>query len=105
VLFSLSSLSSKAPVVTAIDGDHRFNKSHGILEWSLPIIDANSKSGTLEFSIETDDANAFFPIRANFSTNHSLCGVSISNVINPENSQSYPFALVVALSTEEYQIV
>ena len=87
-----------------MDGDYRFNKGQGVLEWQLPVIDASSKTGSLEFSCGGDDAGQFFPVHVSFSTNASLCDIEVTEVSLVDGG-AIKFDSNVAVTTEEYSVV
>jgi len=96
----------KAPVVSSVDGDYRYNKSQGVLEWQVGIIEPSNRSGSLEFSCSGDDVNQFFPVRVSFSSNgSSLCGVSVSEVEKVDGGSAVTFASSFLLQTEDYSVV
>ena len=66
-----------APKVTEVDGNYKHDSRHSVLEWSLPVIDASNKSGSMEFSIagHPDD---FFPVTLNFLSRKSYCDIQVS---------------------------
>ena len=75
-----------APVVGSVDGDHHFDSRKHILEWCLPVIDANNSTGTIEFSIPArpDD---FFPVKVSFTSPKTYCKVGVSHFHNPSTVQ------------------
>ena len=63
--------------MSEVDGNYKHDSRHNVLEWSLPVIDATNKSGSLEFSIagQPDD---FFPVTINFLSRKSYCDIQVS---------------------------
>ena len=59
------------------DGSYHHDHRHNLLEWSLPVIDANNKSGSMEFSMagHPDD---FFPVSVSFISRKSYCEIVVS---------------------------
>ena len=91
-------------MVSAVDGDYRFNKAQGALEWQLPVIDSGSKTGSLEFSCGGDDAGQFFPVNVSFNTSTSLCDIEISEITLVDGG-ALKFDSTISVVTEEYSIV
>lgn len=69
---------SGTPTVGDVDGMYEIDKQHRVIEWQLPIVDSSNRSGSLEFSISTDNVNAFFPIKVAFSSGRSMFDVDVS---------------------------
>ncbi|KAF3847197.1 hypothetical protein F7725_020225 [Dissostichus mawsoni] len=56
-----------APLIGDLDGEYKHDSRRNILEWCLPVIDANNKTGSMEFSI-AGQPNDFFPIAVTKAT-------------------------------------
>ncbi|MEQ2208389.1 hypothetical protein XENOCAPTIV_028111, partial [Xenoophorus captivus] len=65
-----------APVIGDLDGEYKHDGRRNILEWCLPVIDANNKTGSLEFSI-AGQPNDFFPINVSFVSKRSYCDIQV----------------------------
>lgn len=59
-----------------LDGEYKHDSRRNILEWCLPVIDANNKTGSLEFSI-AGQPNDFFPINVSFVSKRSYCDIQV----------------------------
>lgn len=66
-----------APVVGDVDGEYKHDSRRNVLEWSLPVIDAKNKSGSLEFSV-TGQPNDFFPVNVSFVSKRNYCDIQAS---------------------------
>lgn len=66
-----------APVVGDLDGEYRHDSRKNILEWCLPVIDENNKSGSLEFSI-AGRPNDFFPVNVSFVSKRNYSNIEVS---------------------------
>ena len=66
-------------MVSECDGDYTYEK-RGSLLWQLPVIDANNKSGSMEFSCHgcPDD---FFPIRVSFYSKKTYSGIQVMAIV------------------------
>ena len=66
---------SGSPVVAECDGEYTYEK-RGSLLWQLPLIDANNKTGSMEFSCPgtPDD---FFPVQVAFFSKKSYSGLQV----------------------------
>jgi hypothetical protein len=67
------------PTVNSHSGTWTLNPSTHSIDWSIPLItsDADSKTGTLEFSVGGDDVEAFFPVKASFVAQGSLGNIQV----------------------------
>jgi hypothetical protein len=76
------------------------------LEWRIDSIaaDAESKSGTLEFTVESDDANAFFPIAVEFAARESMVGLAVQSVLAAESREAVEYSVDSLLLTEDYLV-
>lgn len=95
---------SQPPTITDIEGHYEIDRARKLLHWQIPLIDQSNKSGVLEFSVEGDDAGAFFPVRVSFRSASSFCGVGVREVKSVEGVVM-PFGQEVVLGTEEYTVV
>lgn len=93
-----------APLVADCDGDYHYDSRKNHLEWKLPVIDSNNKSGTMEFSINghPDD---FFPVALNFVSKKSYCEIDIAEVRQLEDETPVKFSSEVLLYVDKYEIV
>lgn len=69
-----------APVVGDLDGEYRHDSRKNILEWCLPVIDENNKSGSLEFSI-AGRPNDFFPVNVSFVSKRTYSNIQVSRSV------------------------
>lgn len=65
-----------APVIGDLDGEYKHDSRRNVLEWCLPVIDANNKSGSLEFSI-SGQPNDFFPVNVSFVSKRNYCDIQV----------------------------
>ncbi|XP_065845793.1 coatomer subunit delta-like [Oscarella lobularis] len=93
-----------APVVESCDGEYKHESKKGLLNWTVPLIDVNNKSGTLEFSIagRQDD---FFPINVYFVSPKSFCDLHVDEVRHTEENKAVRFSSEMALLVDKYTIV
>lgn len=65
-----------APVIGDLDGEYKHDSRRNILEWSLPLIDASNKTGSLEFSV-AGQPNDFFPVNVSFVSKRNYCDIQV----------------------------
>lgn len=93
-----------APNVAEAVGEYKHDSRKNILEWSLPVIDKSSKTGSMEFSIQgcTDD---FFPINVSFhSTKTIYTDMKVNGVERVEGGQ-VKYSMETTLLVDKYEIV
>jgi hypothetical protein len=71
-----------SPVVNECDGEYTHDPRKNILLWTLPIIDASNKSGSLEFSA-TASPGDFFPLQISFVSKKSYADLMVRFKIVP----------------------
>jgi len=81
VVISIPLPPGASPTVGDIDGHHEFNRQTKTLDWLLPIIDASSKQGSLEFEIAGDDVDVFFPVSVAFVSEKLYCNVEVCELM------------------------
>lgn len=56
------------PIVSECDGQYTHEARRNTLVWSLPVIDASTKSGSMEFSAPSSTPADFFPLHVSFTS-------------------------------------
>lgn len=92
-----------SPVVADCDGDYTFEK-RGALLWQLPVIDANNKTGSMEFSCggHPDD---FFPVQVAFFSSKSFSGIQVLDVLEVDSETPVKHSSEAILLGDKYEIV
>jgi len=107
VIISIPLPSGSYPTITSHSGSWTVNPSTHSLDWSIPTIskgDEATQSGTLEFNVGGDDAEAFFPLTAAFVAAGSLAGIGVSSVSRVDNSTEVAFSQDSVLSVGEFTV-
>ena len=81
IYFSYCSHGSGSPVVAECDGEYTFEKRCNELLWQLPLIDANNKTGSMEFS-SSGTPDDFFPVQVAFFSKKSYSGLEVWSIIH-----------------------
>lgn len=68
-------------------------------------VDAEERSGTLEFSVGGDDPSAFFPVKVAFVGQGSMAGVRLASVTRVDNGEEVVFSEDATIATENYSVV
>jgi len=96
------------PVVHEFEGDYSHDRK-GFLEWRLPLIDANNKSGSLEFSVAQGTPDDIFPVMVSFTSPKTYCDIAVSEVVAAEEDGGsggpIKFSKEVSIFAEKYEIV
>ncbi|KAH8119762.1 hypothetical protein DFH11DRAFT_5704 [Phellopilus nigrolimitatus] len=95
------------PTVASHTGEWSLNASTHSLDWSIPLIsaEADTTSGTLEFTVGGDDAATFFPVRVAFVAQGSVVGMAVGTVTRVDTGEDAVFSQEVTLSADEYLVV
>lgn len=102
-----------SPTILSVDGNHKHNASTGELIWNIDLIDASNTSGSLEFSIQQRNADAFFPIAVQFASQKLYYSVDVMSVNGSSGAKTAAgsvgppmvYGLTKNMSSEDYTIV
>jgi coatomer subunit delta len=86
-------------------GEWQLNPSSHHLDWTTPLVDADNRSGSLEFSVNGSDVNAFFPVRVTFAGLGNTVGVRVASVLRVDNGEEVVFSEDASFTTDNYLIV
>ena len=83
-----------------MDGDHFFDSKESILEWRIDQVNIQNANGNMEFEMDQwkADASNLFPIQVNFTSNSSLCGVSVLDATVDGNTTKFSVRSQVAVA-------
>lgn len=98
----LSDRSGSYPTVSSHTGDWALNSSEHTLDWSVPLVDADNTSGSLEFSVSGDDDSAFFPVRATFIGAGSMAGISVASIAQVDGGADVLFSQDATVTADDY---
>ncbi|CAG0914065.1 unnamed protein product [Notodromas monacha] len=93
------------PVVSSCDGDYESDPRKGRLVWSLAVIDAAARSGSLEFSTNAGTPEDFFPVSVSFSAKKSYMDLKVSDVVTIEGENPVKYAKEISLHADKYEFV
>ncbi|KAK2847482.1 hypothetical protein Q5P01_010481 [Channa striata] len=93
-----------APVIGDLDGEYKHDSRRNVLEWCLPVIDANNKTGSLEFSI-AGQPNDFFPINVSFVSKRNYCDIQVTKVTHVDGDSSIRFSSETSFVVDKYEIL
>ncbi|BGP19995.1 coatomer subunit delta [Rhodosporidiobolus nylandii] len=89
-------------------GSYAINPHTGRLEWTIEEVSeaAGTRSGSLEFEAEGDDADALFPVAIDFVSQNGMCGVEVLGVTNPAGGDAaVDYSLDSLLAVDRYEVV
>uniref|UniRef100_U3FD34 Coatomer subunit delta n=1 Tax=Micrurus fulvius TaxID=8637 RepID=U3FD34_MICFL len=93
-----------APIIGEINGEYRHDSRKNLLEWCLPVVDAKSKSGSLEFSI-AGRPNDFFPVHVSFVSKKNFCNIQVSKVTQVDGNSPVRFSTETTFLVDKYEIL
>jgi len=83
---------SGAPVMNECTGEYEYDKRKGALVWRLPVVDANEKSGSMDFTAAGAIPDNFFPVTLNFHSKNSYCGINVESCVDLATNEPVKFS-------------
>ncbi|KAF8593895.1 hypothetical protein BDV93DRAFT_535139 [Ceratobasidium sp. AG-I] len=106
VVISIPLPSGAYPTVSSHTGSWAINPNTHSLDWTAETVSADTETtGSLEFSVGGDDAEAFFPVKVNFKSEKSLIGVEVLSAERVGGEGSVVFSKEMRVGVEQYLIV
>ncbi|XP_033213605.1 coatomer subunit delta [Belonocnema kinseyi] len=93
------------PVVNECDGQYNHESRRNTLTWSLAIVDASTKSGSMEFSAPCSTPSDFFPLHISFSSKTSYAKIKVLDVLLVEDESPVKHSVDTVFFTENYEVV
>ncbi|CAK9803782.1 Coatomer subunit delta [Anthophora quadrimaculata] len=91
------------PIVNECDGQYEIRRN--TLLWSLPVIDATTKSGSMEFSAPLCTPADFFPLAVSFSSKTSYVNIKVTEVLLVEDESPVKYSVETVFFTDSYEVV
>ncbi|KAF8602949.1 hypothetical protein BDV93DRAFT_508948 [Ceratobasidium sp. AG-I] len=106
VVISIPLPSGAYPTVSSHTGSWAINPNTHSLDWTTETVSADAETtGSLEFSVGGDDAEAFFPVKVNFKSENSLIGVEVLSAERVGGEGSVVFSKEMRVGVEQHLIV
>lgn len=83
----------------------QLNPSSHRLDWTIPLVNAEERSGSLEFSITGSDINTFFPVQVSFVGLGSTVGVRVVSAAQVDGGENVVFSEDASFNTDNYLVV
>uniref|UniRef100_A0A8C7W0J7 Coatomer subunit delta n=1 Tax=Oncorhynchus mykiss TaxID=8022 RepID=A0A8C7W0J7_ONCMY len=93
-----------APVIGDLDGEYRHDSRRNVLEWCLPVVDVNNKTGSLEFSV-AGQPNDFFPVNVSFVSKGNYCDITVAKVSQVDGEVPVRFSSETSFLVDKYEIL
>jgi coatomer subunit delta len=93
---------SDPPAIESCDGDYKHDSMAGMMCWHFDQVDASNSSGSLEFSIAGNNADAFFPVQIIFKSEKLLCPIEITGVTSSANGTTIPNMMMKSFTPDSY---
>ena len=97
--------SGSYPTVSSHSGEWALNCSSHAIVWIIGRVDADERSGTLEFSVGGDDVGAFFPVHVSFVAQGSIAGVRVASISRVDNGEEVTFSEDASVSLKDFTVV
>ncbi|KAI0050583.1 hypothetical protein FA95DRAFT_1555507 [Auriscalpium vulgare] len=105
LVISIPLPSGDYPSVASHSGEWQLNPSSHAIDWSIPLVNADERSGSLEFSISGDDVGAFFPVKVAFVGLGNIVGVRVASVSRVDSGEEVTFSEDATLAVDNYLVV
>lgn len=96
---------SSAPRINQVEGDTHYDSRKGQLLWTIDLLDDSNRSGALEFVVPACNTDAFLPIHLNFSSQQTLCDLTVLGVTGTRTEAPAKYKLETQLTTDGYEVV
>ncbi|XP_050582161.1 coatomer subunit delta [Bombus affinis] len=93
------------PIVHECDGQYTHEARRNMLVWSLPVVDATTKSGSMEFSTPSSTPADFFPLLISFSSKTSYVNIKVTEVLLVEDESPVKYSVETVFFTDNYEVV
>lgn len=93
------------PIVSECEGQYTHEARRNMLVWSLPVVDATTKSGSMEFFALSATPADFFPIHVSFSSKTSYAKIKITEVLLVEDESPVKYSVETVFFTDNYEVV
>lgn len=93
------------PTVASHSGEWQLNPSSHRLDWTTTLVNAEDRSGSLEFSISGSDVNAFFPVHVSFVGLGNTVGIRVASASRVDSGENVVFSEDASFSTDNYLVV
>ncbi|KAI0307645.1 hypothetical protein B0F90DRAFT_1807088 [Multifurca ochricompacta] len=105
LIISIPLPDNSLPTVASHSGEWQLNLSDHHLDWTVPVVNAENRSGSLEFSVSGSDVNAFFPVRVSFVGLGSTVGIRVASVSRVDSGEIVVFSEDASFVADDYRVV
>lgn len=92
------------PVVASHTSEWQLNPSSHRLDWTIPLVNAEERSGSLEFSINGSEVNTFFPVHVSLVGLGSIVGVRVASASRVDG-EDVVFSEEASFVADNYSVV
>lgn len=95
----------RQPDIASFGGeDASYDKRDKMIVWDIGAMDENEPNSNIEFMVRGGDKDDFFPIKASFTGQGSMCGVKVLGAKNVETSETVPHSKMATLVAGAYEV-
>jgi coatomer subunit delta len=94
---------NQSPTVSECEGTYECDSRNTRIIWRLPLVDADNRSGTMEFTIKGGHTDDFFPVTVSFHSQRSYCGMQILDALNSAGN-NVKFSCETSFFPEKYEV-
>jgi len=95
---------SGMPNVAECDGEYTLDTRRGALLWQHPLIDAQNKTGSMEFSVAASPDD-FFPVTLSFYSSKTYSGIRVVDCVETDSESPVKYASDISFIPDKYEIV
>lgn len=93
------------PSIAECDGDYHHDSRKNVLQWNLPVIDASSKQGSMEFTVPNSIPGDFFPLDVSFSSKIPYAELQAVKVQLVDDDSDVKYSTETQFYPDKYEIV
>jgi len=93
------------PAIESIDGEFKHDPTAGMMCWHFDTVSGSENStGSLEFSVDGNNPEVFFPVQIGFRSETLLCPIQITGITNAASGAPIPNNTTKQFTPETYQV-
>jgi len=93
-----------SPNIAECDGEYQHDTRKGALLWQHAVIDAQNKSGSMEFTAN-GNPDDFFPVTMSFNSTKSFSDIKVLDCLEVDGGNPVKYSDQVSFFAEKYEIV
>lgn len=92
-------------VVNLENGMYRYNSRENQLEWEITLMNQGNASGMLEFEVEVESAEDFFPVHVQFHSAQTMFPLSVDRVEDTGTQEPVAYGMLKRIDVESFRVL